>query len=66
MMPHLLLVASQSDSLIQIVDIDSQTKWQTMQIQISWLLLKPADLDLLCLKMQGLSGFSRTMVNRLI
>ena len=34
-----------------------------MQIQISWLLQKPTDLDLQCLQMQGISGFSRTRVN---
>ena len=33
-----------------------------MQIQISWLLQKPTDLDLHCLKRQGISGFSRTRV----
>ena len=31
-----------------------------MQIQISWLLQKPTDLDLHCLQRQGISGFSRT------
>ena len=34
-----------------------------MQIQISWLLQKPTDLDLHCLQRQDLSGFSRTRVN---
>ena len=34
-----------------------------MQIQISWLLQKPTDLDLHCLQRQGISGFSRTRVN---
>ena len=34
-----------------------------MQIQISWLLQKPTDLDLHCLQSQGISGFSRTRVN---
>ena len=34
-----------------------------MQIQISWLLQKPTDLDLHCLHRQGISGFSRTRVN---
>ena len=34
-----------------------------MQIQISWLLKKPTDLDLHCLQRQGISGFSRTRVN---
>ena len=33
-----------------------------MQIQISWLLQKPTDLDLHCLKRQCISGFSRTRV----
>ena len=61
-MPHLLLIFSQSDCLIQIVAINSHTWWQTVQIQISWLLQKPADLDLHCLQRQGISGFSRTRV----
>ena len=34
-----------------------------MQIQISWLLLKPTDLDLHCLQRQDISGFRRTRVN---
>ena len=33
-----------------------------MQIQISWLLQKPTDLDLHCLQRQGISGFSMTRV----
>ena len=33
-----------------------------MQIQISWLLQKPTDLDLHCLQRQGISGFSRSRV----
>ena len=33
-----------------------------MQIQVSWLLQKPTDLDLHCLQSQGMSGFSRTRV----
>ena len=37
-----------------------------MQIQISWLLQKPTDLDLHCLQRQGTSGFSRTRVKTLI
>ena len=36
-----------------------------MQIQISWLLQKPTDLDLHCLQRQDISGFSRTRVNLL-
>ena len=34
-----------------------------MQIQVSWLLQKPTDLDLHCLQRQVISGFSRTRVN---
>ena len=34
-----------------------------MQIQISWLLQKPTDLDLHCLQRQSISGFRRTRVN---
>ena len=48
-MPRPLLTVSQSDYLIQIVDINSYTEWQTVQIQIGWLLQKPTDLDLHCL-----------------
>ena len=33
-----------------------------MQIQISWLLQKPTDLDLHCFQRQDISGFSRTRV----
>ena len=33
-----------------------------MQIQISWLLKKPTDLDLHCLQRQGISAFSMTRV----
>ena len=51
-MPHPLLILSQSDYLIQIVHINSHTLWQTVQIQISWLLQKPTDLDLHCLQRQ--------------
>ena len=35
---HAHLTFSQSDYLIQIVDINSQTSWQIVQIQIRWLL----------------------------
>ena len=62
-MPHPLLIFSQSDCLIRIVAITLHTKWQTVQIQISWLLQKPTDLDLHSLQRQGISGFSRTRVN---
>ena len=37
-----------------------------MQIQISWLLQKPTDLDLHCLQRQGISGFSMTSVNTIL
>ena len=60
-----LLIFSQSDYLIQVVDTNSHTLWQTMQTQISWLLQKPSDLGLCCLQMQGISMFSRTRVNSL-
>ena len=49
-MPRPLLILSQSDYLIQIVAINLHTWWQTVQIQISWLLQKPTDLDLHCLQ----------------
>ena len=44
-MPHPFLIISQSDYLIQIVDINSHTEWQTVQI--------PTDLDLHCLTKAG-------------
>ena len=64
-MPRPFLIFSQSDYLIRIVAIHSDTYWQTVQIQISWLLKKPTDLDLHCLERQGISGFRRTRVNSL-
>ena len=54
--PLPLLIFSQSDNLIQIVDINSNTEWQTVQIQISWLLQKPTDLDLHCLQSRVYPG----------
>ena len=36
-MPRSVLIFSQSDNLIQVVDINSHNEWQTVQIQISWL-----------------------------
>ena len=63
-MPRPLLAFSQSDYLIQVVDTNSNSEWQTVQVQISWLLQKPTDLDLHCLQRQGISGFSRTRVNK--
>ena len=35
-MPRPLLIASQSEVLIQIVDTNSHTEWQTVEFQISW------------------------------
>ena len=57
LMPLPLKIFSQSDNLIQVVHTKSNVEWQTVQIQISWLL------DLHCLQRQGISGFSRTRVN---
>ena len=65
-MPCPLLIVSQSDSLIQVVDTNSHTESQTVQIQISWLPQKPTDLYLHCLQRQGISVFSRTRVKRRI
>ena len=53
-LPHLIF--SQSDYLIQIVDTNSHTQWQAVQIQISWLLQKPTDLDLHCLQKRTYPG----------
>ena len=61
-MPHPLLIVSQSDHFIQAVDTNSHTEWQTVQIQISWLLKKPTDFDIHCFQRQGISGFSMTRV----
>ena len=87
-MPRPLLIFSHSDYLIQTVDINSHTSWQTVQIaddliqvvvinshttswqtvqiQISWLLENPTDLDLYCLQKQDISGFSRTRLTNLL
>ena len=53
-MPRPLLISSQLDYLIWIFDRNSHIYWQTVQIQISWLLQKPTDLDLHCLLWQGM------------
>ena len=52
-MPRPFIILSQSESLIQIVDINSDTKWQSVQIRISWL------------ERQGISGSSRARVKDL-
>ena len=62
-MPCPLLIVSQSEYLIQIVDINPHTEWETVQTQISWLLQKPTDLDLHYLQWQGIIRFSRTRGN---
>ena len=49
-MPWPLLIFSQSGYSIQIIVRNLHTWWQTVQIQISWLLQKPTDLDLHCLQ----------------
>ena len=49
-MPRPHLIFSQSGYFIQIVAINLHTWCQTVQIQISWLLQKPTDLDLHCLQ----------------
>ena len=61
-MPHPFLIVSQPEYLIQIVDINSHTEWEIVQIQLSWLLQKPADLVLYCLQRQSISRLSRTRV----
>ena len=65
-MPHPLPIFSQSDYLIHIVDKNSNTEWQIVQIQISWLPQKPIDLDLHCLQRHGISWFSRTRIKVVI
>ena len=62
-MSHPLLIFGQSDYLIQVVITNSHTKCYIVQSHISWLFLKPTDLDLRCLQKQGISRFSRTRVN---
>ena len=61
-LPSPVLIVSQSDYLIQIVDINSHMEWLTVKIQICWLLQKPTDLDLY-LQRQGISRSSRTRLN---
>ena len=62
-MPHPLIIVSQSDCMIQVGGINSHTEWQTVQIQIGWLLQKPTDLDLHCLLRQGMSCSAREGLN---
>ena len=62
-MPRPLPIVCQSDSLIKIVDINSHNEWQTVQVQISWLLQKPTDLDLHCLQRQGYQETARQGLN---
>ena len=60
-MTHPLLIFSQSDYLIQIVDI----KFTFLKANSADPDQKPADLDLHCLQRQEISGFSRTRVKRI-
>ena len=55
-MPRPLLIFSQSDYLIQVADRNSDSNWQTVQIQICWLLKNPTNLDLHCLQRQDKSS----------
>ena len=57
-MPCSLLIFCQSIYLMQIVNANSNTEWQTVRIQISLLLQKSTFLDVQCLQRQGISGFS--------
>ena len=64
-MPCPLLIFSQSDNLIQVVD--TKTNSHILNDKQCWsisvgLLQKPTNLDLHCLQKQGISGFSRTRV----
>ena len=52
-MPRPLLIFNQPDYLIQVVDTNSNTEWQT-------------DLDLHCLQRQDISGFSRTRIRSVV
>ena len=56
-MQHPLLISSQSDNLSHFFDRNSHIEWQTVQIQIIWLLQKQTDLDLglHCLLRQGMA-----------
>ena len=58
-MPCPLLISSQSDYLIWVFDRNLIFNDKTVQIQISWLLQKPADLDLHCLLRQDMSCSAR-------
>ena len=58
-MPRPLLISSQSDHLIRVFNRNSHIYWQTVQIQVSWLLQKPPDLDLHCLLRQGMTCSAR-------
>ena len=57
--PCPLLIFSQSDYFIQIVDINSHNSKQCRFRSVGFF-PKPTDLDLHCLKRQCISGFSRT------
>ena len=61
-MPRPLQTVSQSDYSIQVVDTNKHTEWQTVQIQISWLLKKQTDLDLHCLQRLVSAGPGLTLL----
>ena len=58
-----LLIISQSDCLIYVVDKNSDIDWQIVRIQISWLIKKQTDRDLHCLQSWGILEFSGTRIN---
>ena len=63
-MPCPLIILSQSDSLILIDDINSDTIKMANNADSDQLLLqKPTDLDLHCLQRQDIFMYSRTRVN---
>ena len=62
-MPCLLLIVSQSDYLIQVVDTNAHIELQTVEIQISQLLKKLTDLDLHCLLGRAYPGSAEPGLN---
>ena len=57
-MPHPLLIFSQSEYLIHVVDTNSHAEWQCRSRSVGFSEANWSDLH--CLKRQGTSGFSRT------
>ena len=50
----------QPNRILEVVNTNSHIEWQTVQIQISWLVKKPTELDLHCLQRQGISESARS------